>query len=148
MSTLKIKFKRTSSLTPVPEKGSLGAAAVDLVAVDASVNYEKGYIEYRTGLHVEIPKGYAGFLFPRSSISKTPHSLANSVGLLDSDYRGEILIRMRFNEYNIIKGEGEIYAIGDRVAQMVIMETPLVEYEEGELNDTERGSGGFGSTGR
>jgi len=148
---IKVKFKRTHSLTPAPKKATSGAAAVDLVAVDAEINYSKGYIEYRTGLHVAIPEGYGGFLFPRSSISKTPHSLANSVGVIDSDYRGEVGIRMRFNEYNSVDGSG-IYSVGDRVAQLVIMKLPDVEYEEiddiKELGDTDRGVGGFGSTGK
>ncbi len=147
---MKVKFKRTHRDTPVPFKGTLGAAAVDLVAVDAKVNYPKGYIEYQTGLHVVIPDGYAGFIFPRSSISKTPHSLANSVGVIDSDYRGEIGIRMRFNEYNCVEAD-HVYKIGDKVAQMIIMPVPEVEYYEVDDIDEEetaRGSGGFGSTGR
>ena len=145
-----VKFKRIHELTPKPEGMSDGAAAADLTATGATVNYAQGYIEYNTGLCVDIPKGYAGFIFPRSSISKTPHSLANSVGVIDSDYRGEIKVRMRFNEYSVVdSSSGEIYSIGDRIAQMVIMEVPSVEYEEvDELTDTSRGKGGFGSTGK
>ena len=146
---VKVQFKRTNTLTPTPERATAGAAAVDLVAVDASINYQKGYIEYRTGLHVAIPEGYVGLIFPRSSISKTPHSLANSVGVIDSDYRGEIGIRMRFNEYNIVDNQEGVYVVGDRVAQMIIMPIPAIEYEESdELDETSRGKGGFGSTGR
>ena len=147
-SPVKVKFKRTHQDTEIPCLGTKGAAAFDLVAVGATVNYAKGYIEYKTGLCVAIPKGYAGFVFPRSSISKTVHSLANSVGVIDSDYRGEILIRMRFNEYNSVDASDDIYAVGDRIAQLIIMEVPSVEFEEDELGFTERGSGGFGSTGR
>lgn len=146
---MKLLFKKTHSNTPSPKKATFGAAAVDLVAVDATVNYAKGYIEYRTGLSVAIPKGYAGFIFPRSSISNTPHSLANSVGVIDSDYRGEITVRMRFGEYSCSGKESDVYSIGDRVAQMVIMAVPEVEYEEvDELDETVRGSGGYGSTGK
>lgn len=148
-SEITVKFKRTHSDAVPPRATTLGAAGFDLVAVDANVNYQKGYIEYRTGLHVAIPEGYAGFIFPRSSISKTPHSLANSVGVIDSDYRGEIAVRMRFNEYNVLaERSNEVYTVGDRVAQLVIMPVPEVHYEENELDFTERGSGGFGSTGR
>lgn len=149
MEAVKVQFKRTNPNTPVPEKASDGAVAVDLVAVDAKINYEKGYIQYSTGLHIAVPPGYGAFLFPRSSISKTPHSLANSVGVIDWDYRGELLVRMRFNEYNCLENGDDIYKIGDRICQMVIMQVPEVEYEEvDELDDTNRGAGGFGSTGK
>ena len=150
MDKLQIKFKRINSATPAPKQQTDGSAGADLVAVGAEVNYPKGYIEYKTGLKVAIPPGYAGFIFPRSSISKTVHSLANSVGVIDSDYRGEIGVRMRFNEFNSVDpAGGDVYSIGDRIAQLVIMPVPVVEYtEEDELDDTSRGTGGFGSTGR
>lgn len=146
---INVRFKRVHQLTPIPKRATLGAAAVDLTAVDAKVNYAKGYIEYRTGLSVSIPSGYAGFIFPRSSISNTPHSLANACGIIDEDYRGEITVRMRFGEYSCSGKESDVYSIGDRVAQMVIMTVPEVEYEEvDELDETMRGSGGYGSTGK
>jgi len=144
---MEIGFKRTHTMTPKPERMTSGSVGFDLVAVDAKVNYEKQYIEYKTGLSLEIPEGYGGFIFARSSISKTPHSLANAVGVIDSDYRGEIAVRMRFNEYNVSNKESDVYSIGDRIAQLVILPVPSVTFKEKtELSDTVRGSGGFGST--
>lgn len=149
MEAVRIPFKRTHKDTPIPVPATDGAIAVDLVAVDAKVNYEKGYIQYATGLHIAVPEGYGAFLFPRSSISKTPHSLANSVGVIDQDYTGELLVRMRFNEYNCLENGDDVYKIGDRICQLVIMPVPKVVYDEvDELDETTRGSGGFGSTGK
>jgi dUTP pyrophosphatase len=101
------------------------------------------FFEYGTDLAMEIPKGYVGLLFPRSSISKTDHFLRNSVGVIDSGYRGEIKLRMSIPAL----GENE-YVIGDKVGQLILMKLPWVEIEEvKELSDTDRGEGGFGSTG-
>ena len=92
---------------------------------------------------MEIPEGYVGLVFPRSSISKTDHYLRNSVGVIDSGYRGEIKIRMS----TPLLG-GVEYKEGDRIAQLIIMKLPWVNIEEvEELSDTDRGDGGFGSTG-
>jgi len=150
MSYVQVKYKRTHKDTPKPSYATEGSVAVDLVAVDAKVNYEKGYIQYSTGLHIAIPEGYGGFLFPRSSISKTPHSLANSVGVIDWDYTGELLVRMRFNEYSMsMENNDDIYSIGDRVCQLIIMKTPQMSFKEvDELDETVRGAGGFGSSGK
>jgi len=94
-------------------------------------------------LAMEMPEGYVGLIFPRSSISKTDHYLRNSVGVIDSGYRGEIKVRMS----TPLLG-GVEYKVGDRVAQLVIMKLPWVNLQEvDELSDTDRGEGGFGSTG-
>jgi dUTP pyrophosphatase len=99
-------------------------------------------VTYNTGLAIEIPEGHVGLLFPRSSISKTVLSLANSVGVIDSGYRGSIMFKFRYPE------EGMVYDVGDRVGQIIIMPYPTIEFEETEeLSSTERGQGGFGSTG-
>ena len=121
---------------------------MDLVAtsreIATSTDGSLRYIEYGTGIAMEIPKGFAGLVFPRSSISKTGYSLANSIGLIDSDYRGEIKIRL----YPTSTGLGP-YEIGDKVAQIVIMPYPDVQFKEvKELTSTERAEGGFGSTGK
>ena len=114
---------------------------MDLVAI--SLKKSGGFYEYGTGLAMEIPEGYVGLVFPRSSISKTDHYLRNSVGVIDSGYRGEIKIRMS----TPLLG-GVEYKEGDRIAQLVIMKLPWVNIEEvEELSDTDRGDGGFGSTG-
>ena len=123
---------------------------MDLVAT--SLKKSAGFYEYGTGLAMEIPEGYVGLIFPRSSISKTDHYLRNSVGVVDSGYRGEIKIRMSAptNTLNCLwLLGGEEYKEGDRVAQLVIMKLPSVNFQEvEELSDTDRGEGGFGSTGK
>lgn len=146
---MKIKIKRIHGAAVIPSNHSDGAAGFDLVAVDADINYKKGFISYKTGLCMEIPKGYAGFIFPRSSIRNTVHSFANSVAVIDSDYRGEIIISMRFKEFQSLDLDNDVYKVGDRIGQMIIMPIPEVTYqEEAELSDTKRGKKGFGSTGR
>ena len=104
---------------------------------------EHGNYVYGTGLAMEIPKGYVGLIFPRSSISKTSHSLRNAVGVIDSGYRGEIIFKFSINTHN-----SPVYEVGERIGQMIIMPYPQVEFEEAfELSKTERGKGGYGSTG-
>ena len=115
---------------------------MDLTAI--SKNVTGNFIEYGTGLVFELPAGYVGLIFPRSSISKTNLAQANSVGVLDSGYRGEL--KIRFFKKN---QKGEEYNIGDKIGQIIIIPIPSVELIESEkLSDTERGDGGFGSTGR
>jgi len=100
-------------------------------------------IEYGTGIAVEIPPGHVGLIFPRSSIFHTGLILTNSVGVIDSGYRGEIKAVFK------APGHYDIYRIGERIGQLVIVPIPDVEYEEAdELSETERGTGGYGSTGR
>lgn len=136
-----VKFKKIFSDAVVPSYTQKGDAGMDLVA--RSLVRTPKFFEYGTGIAMEIPQGYVGLLFPRSSISKTDHYLRNSVGVVDSGYRGEVKLRMSIPAL----GEKE-YNIGDRVAQLIIMKLPWVEIEEvEELSDTDRGEGGFGSTG-
>ena len=138
---MKLKFKKIFSDAVVPSYTQKGDAGMDLVA--RSMIRTGKYYEYGTGIAMELPQGYVGLLFPRSSISKTDHYLRNSVGVVDSGYRGEIKLRMSIPAL----GEKE-YRIGDRIAQLIIMKLPWVEIEEvEELSDTDRGEGGFGSTG-
>ena len=102
-------------------------------------------IEIGTGLAIEIPRGFVGLVYPRSSISKFDLGLANAVGVIDSNYRGEILVRFEL-PYSAEMG-GTIPVVGDRVAQLVIIPYPRVKFVEVEkLSDTNRGQGGFGST--
>ena len=114
------------------------------------------YIEYGTGLAVEIPQGYVGLLFPRSSITKRELMLKNSVGVIDSAYRGEVMCRFHptsidydyDDDDNSTITPTDDYNVGERVCQLIIIEKPavtVVEFEE--LSDTERGTGGFGSSG-
>jgi len=140
-NTVNLKFKKIFSAASVPAYTKKGDAGMDLVAI--SLKKSAGFYEYGTGLAMEMPEGYVGLIFPRSSISKTDHYLRNSVGVIDSGYRGEIKIRMS----TPLLG-GVEYKEGDRIAQLIIMKLPWVNIEEvEELSDTDRGEGGFGSTG-
>ena len=138
---VKIKFKKLNKRAEIPFYAKDGDAGMDLIATTL-VRTGK-FSEYGTDLAVEIPRGYVGLLFPRSSISNTDHFLRNSVGVIDSGYRGEIKLRMSIPAL----GEKE-YIMGDKVGQLIIMKLPWVEIEEvDELSDTDRAEGGFGSTG-
>jgi len=140
-NTVNVKVKKIFSAASVPGYTKKGDAGIDLVAI--SLKKSAGFYEYGTGLAMEMPEGYVGLIFPRSSISKTDHYLRNSVGVIDSGYRGEIKIRMS----TPILG-GVEYKEGDRIAQLIIMKLPWVNIQEvDELSDTDRGEGGFGSTG-
>ena len=137
-----VKVKRLDAGAVIPKYAKPGDAGMDLYAVTQSFDKHGNYV-YGTGLAIEIPEGYVGLLFPRSSISKTAHSLRNAVGVIDSGYRGEIMMKYDINTRNL-----PVYTVGDRIAQIIILPYPQIELEEvGELSDSERGSGGFGSTG-
>ena len=139
---MKVKIKKLHPDAVIPKYAKLGDAGMDLVAVSETWNDTNTMVTYDTGLSIEIPEGYVGLLFPRSSIVKTELELANSVGVIDSGYRGPIMFKFRYNT------EGMVYDVGDRVGQIIIMPYPQVEFEEvEELSTSERGEGGFGSTG-
>ena len=139
-----IKVKRLHENAVIPSYSKVGDAGMDLTAVDIAETTD--YISYKIGLAFEIPKGYVGLLFPRSSNSKKDLLLTNSVGVIDSGYRGEIEFRykrIKDDFRDIVK-----YEIGDRVGQIMILPYPQVYMTEvPELSDSERGTGGFGSTG-
>ena len=136
---MKVKIKKLHENAVIPRYAKPGDAGMDLTAVEA---YEEGmWITYRTGLAMEIPPGYVGLLFPRSSVYKTEQQLSNCVGVIDSGYRGEIM--MKFSR------SSRQYSVGDRVGQIIVMPYPQVEFEQvGDLSDSERGTGGYGSTGQ
>lgn len=139
---MEVKFKRLSEDSVLPSYSKSGDAGLDLTAISNPIYDDENSIRtYRTGLAVEIPEGYVGLIFPRSSIYKKGLVLANSVGVIDSGYRGEILVKFANR-----MGAG-MYYFGDRIAQLIIMPIPVIEpVEAEELSDTERGEGGFGST--
>lgn len=142
-----VKIKKLNDDAIIPSYAKEGDAGMDLTAV--SYDYDTKYKNhvYGTGIAVEIPKGYVGFVFPRSSNRKTNAYLCNHVGIIDSGYRGEIILT--FKERDDVMLEQMPYEIGDRIGQLMIMPYPFVEFEEvKELSDTERGAGGFGSTGK
>ncbi len=142
---MKIKIKKLQPDAVIPKYAKSGDAGLDLTAISEQSIDGNGvfYTEYGTGLAVEIPQGYVGLIFPRSSIYKTGFILSNSVGVIDSGYRGEI----KFKFYDSIQMNDKPYVIGDRIGQLIVIPYPQVEFEETqELSETERGSGGFGST--
>ena len=115
---------------------------MDLTATTMN-NSNSEYIVYGTDLSVEIPEGYVGLIFPRSSISIKDLILANSVGVIDSGYRGEILVR--FKRIDLLYAN--YYFIGDKIAQLMILPIPYIQFEEvAELSPSKRAEGGFGST--
>lgn len=158
-----VKIKKLVPNAVIPTYAKPGDAGMDLIAV--SVNDSINYIEYGTGLAIEIPEGYVGLIFPRSSNSKKDLLLCNSVGVIDSGYRGEIKLRYKkimnpseektnilqniFTNSSTLIYEIERYDIGDKVGQIMILPIPFVEFTEvSELSQTDRGDGGFGSTGK
>lgn len=163
---MKVKIKRLNDLAVIPQYAKQGDAGMDLTATSKRYD-EDGNVVYGTGLVFEIPEGYVGLLFPRSSNSKQDLLLSNSVGVLDSGYRGEVTFKFKVLNHidaygcediydfklNIKKGLTPPYTytynIGDRIGQLVIMPYPKIEFEEvQELSDSERGTGGYGSTGK
>jgi dUTP pyrophosphatase len=139
---MQVRFKRLHPGATEPQRMTEGAAGFDLTSVSSTYDLETNNFVYSTGLAVEIPPGFVGLLFPRSSVYKKGLLLCNSVGVIDSDYRGDI--SFRFTN----AGPGSPYFAGERIGQLVIMPNPKVEFvETEELNDTKRGAGGYGSTG-
>lgn len=138
-----ITVKKLNDLAVIPTKAHAEDAGFDLVAT--SVEYKGNQLIIGTGLSVAFPKGHMLCLYPRSSIYKTGLQLANSVGVVDCLYRGEVKVI-----FNIIDSDrSKHYQVGDRCCQAVLIELPCTEIVEvSELNETERGSGGFGSSGR
>lgn len=138
---MKVKIKRLHPNAVIPSYAKPGDAGLDLTAV--SMSGDKEQVTYGTGLALEIPEGYVGLVFPRSSVRKQEQYLSNAVGVIDSGYRGEIMTTFNSRYYSEKK-----YQVGDKIAQLIIMPYPTVELEEvKELSNTERGEGGFGSTG-
>lgn len=128
-----------------PTKAYDNAAAWDIRATSKTIVDEGlyGYIEYGTGIAVEIPEGYAGILIPRSSVRKTGLILANGIGLIDPDYRGELLFSFKY-----IPNTAQ-YEVGDRVGQILFIKTePFQLVGSDSLSDTKRGDGGHGSSGK
>ncbi len=136
---MKVKIKKLSPDAKIPKYAKPGDACMDLYAVNHTVD-QYGNQVYDTQIAMEIPEGYVGLVFPRSSVSKTGLSLRNSVGVIDSGYRGPIMLKF--------SGETGSYLAGDRIGQIMILPYPEIEYVEvSQLSDSDRGSGGFGSTG-
>lgn len=159
---MKVTFKKLNDKAVMPRKAHPSDAGLDLVATSKRID-EMGNIVYGTGLAFEIPEGHVGLIFPRSSISKTNIVLTNSVGVCDCHYRGEVMAKFKpittAHEFHTPRGEVERYIdmdgspkdyeVGERIAQLIILPIPEIELEEvEELSDTDRGTGGYGSTGK
>jgi dUTP pyrophosphatase len=144
---MKVKIKKLHPLVVIPTYAKSGDAGMDLIATSI-ISETPSQITYGLGIALEIPEGFVGLVFPRSSIRKTRLQLSNSVGVIDSGYRGEL--QATFNKITTtIENQKNDYKVGDRVCQIVIIPHPFVELiEVDELSDTERGEGGFGSTGK
>lgn len=151
-----VNIRKLSENAEIPKYSTVGSAGLDMVATRI-ISDTPEQITYGTDLAIEIPEGHVGLIYPRSSIRKTGLQLSNSVGVIDSDYRGEIqftfnkifgserfydetkLTEMQMNDY---------YRVGDRIGQLMIIPYPQIKFNEvSELTDTVRGDGGFGSTG-
>lgn len=152
---IKVKFKKLHPDARTPIRATDGAVGWDLYMKEGECLTwpEVYFVKIKTGIAVEIPQGYVGLLFPRSSCYKNMQQLANSVGVIDSDYRGEICFIYRVIDIEKVKDNKEadkmVFQQGDRIGQLVIVPCPDVELVEvEELSQTERGSGGFGSTGK
>ena len=142
-----VKVKKLDERAVLPTYGSAFAAGADLYALlqGASLSVAAGEtVLIGTGLSVEIPEGYVGLIYARSGLAtKKGLAPANKVGVIDADYRGEIKVAL-FNQ----SGKEQTILAGERIAQLVIAPFLSVTYEEAEeLSSTDRGAGGFGSTG-
>lgn len=144
--TSQVRIKKLNENAKAPTYGSAYSAGADLYACEeAAVTIEPGKcVLIHTGLSFEIPEGFAGLIFARSGLAtKKGLAPANKVGVIDADYRGEVMVSL-FNQ----SGVPQTVEPGERVAQMVI--TPFLKADftvSDELSDTARGEGGFGSTG-
>lgn len=145
-----VKIKKLHEGAVIPSYAKPGDAGLDLTAV--SYNYKKDIDchVYGTSIAVEIPEGYVGLVYPRSSNRKTDAYMCNHVGVIDSGYRGEIMVSFKLRDYK----EGQIqqlfkpYEVGDKIAQLIIIPYPKIKFKVvDELSTTERGTSGHGSTG-
>lgn len=182
---MKIKIKKLNDKAVIPTYAHATDAGLDLTATSIKHDFGKDVFIYGTGLAVEIPEGYVGLIFPRSSNRNTEAYMTNHVGVIDSGYRGEVMVcyknrtttniadeisdiaidlydlidkNDKFNNCDgLTENISEInrnavkqpYDVGDRIAQLIIIPYPHIEFEEvDELSDTDRGANGHGSTGR
>lgn len=136
---MKIKIKKLHPNAVIPKYAHSDDAGMDIVAV--SKQETDKFIEYGSGLAFEVPEGYVMLVFPRGSITNKDMIKKNSVGVLDAGFRGEL--KLRFTKLG-----DNVYEVGERIAQIMILPFPKIEFKEvNELSQTARGKGQFGSTG-
>ncbi len=149
---MQIRFIKKHPRATVPKRSTDGAAGYDMTAVSMDKPEMKNGVvsyKYHTGIAVEIPPGYVGLVFPRSSVVKTGAILGNCAGVIDSDYRGEISFVCYANSFSAPYSVGDESTPPDRIGQLVIVKHETIDFVEAEsLSETKRGEGGYGSTGR
>jgi dUTP pyrophosphatase len=139
-----VKVKKLDPNAVIPSYSKVGDAGMDLT-ITREIENTSFSVSYGFGIAMEIPKGFVGLVFPRSSVRNQDLILSNCVGVIDSGYRGELQATFKKTQgLDSIK-----YKVGERGAQIIILPYPTIYMTEvPELSDTERGSGGFGSTGK
>lgn len=155
---MKVNVKKLDSNAVLPTYAKHGDAGMDLTATSKSYD-EHGNAVYGTSLAFEIPRGYVGLLFPRSSNTKKDLILGNSVGVIDSGYRGEVMFKFKgavsiyetdlnyAGNFPCVEESTDAYEVGDRIGQIIILPYPQIEFNlVDELSSSDRGVGGFGST--
>jgi len=149
---MKVRIKKLHPDAIVPTYGTAGAACFDLYALEVNDCFHIGShadqfepVMCRTGLAFEVPEGHAMMVYSRSGHGfKSDTRLANCVGVIDSDYRGELMVKLTYDGDDV----GAFIKPGDRIAQAMIIPVEQVQFElADDLSDTARGEGGFGSTG-
>lgn len=153
---MEVKIKKLYEDSILPTKAHATDAGYDLYAHSKFYDND-GNVVYGCGVAMEIPQGYVGLVFPRSSNAKKDLLLSNSVGVIDSGFRGEILFKFKQTPREFADARGtsmtyqysKEYELGNRIGQIIIMPYPEIEFVEvDELSETERGNGSYGSSGR
>lgn len=141
-----VKFKKLHEDAKIPSYAHDTDAGLDLTAVSFTQEFDKSnklVLVYHTGLAVEIPEGYVGLIFMRSSVSNKSISLTNAVAVIDSGYRGELLLKYKITTDSL----PTIYQPGEKIGQLIIIPYPKINpIEAEELSSSDRNEGGFGST--
>lgn len=141
-----VKFKKLHNDAKIPSYAHDTDAGLDLTAVSFTQEFDKSnklVLVYHTGLAVEIPEGYVGLIFMRSSVSNKSISLTNAVAVIDSGYRGELLLKYKITTDSL----PTIYQPGEKIGQLIIIPYPKINpIEAEELSSSDRNEGGFGST--
>ena len=143
---MEVKIKKLVQEAVIPAYAHDTDAGMDLTAITYKYDVANDCHIYGTGIAMEIPEGYVGLVYPRSSNRKTNAYLTNHVGVIDSGYRGEIMLSFK---NRTIRNYNRPYNIGDRIGQIIIMPYPKIKFVEvDELSDSDRGENGHGSTGK
>lgn len=149
---MEVKLKKLVEEAVIPTYAKPGDAGMDMTAIAYEYDAEKDCHVYKTGIALEIPEGYVGLLFPRSSNRKTDAYMCNHVGVVDSGYRGDVMFSFKNRdkiETDVIPALVKPYEVGDKIGQIIIVPYPQISFVEvDELSTSERGTGGHGSTGR